>query len=66
MMAIRSGAPIIPIYSKSPEKWYRRTVFCIGEPIDVTALYGDRPTFAQIEEIARLVREKEEELKKLT
>jgi hypothetical protein len=39
--------------------------FVIGEPVDVTSFYGDRPTFAEIEKIALAVRDKEEQLKKL-
>ena len=66
LMAMQAKAPIVPVYIKPKAHPWQRVRFAIGEPIDVTALYGDRPTFAQIEEIARLVREKEEELKKLT
>ena len=65
MMAIRSGAPIIPIYSKTPEKWYRRTVYCIGEPIDVRAKLGAMPSIDSIQKFSEFLREKEEELKRV-
>lgn len=65
MMAIRSGAPIVPIYSKSPEKWYRRTVYCIGEPICVREKLGGLPSIDKIQEFSEFLREKEAELKKI-
>ncbi len=65
LMAMQAKAPIIPVYIKPKKRPWHRVRFAVGEPIDVTALCGERPTFAQIEETARLVRDKEEQLKKL-
>ena len=65
MMAIRSGVPIVPIYSKTPEKWYRRTVYCIGEPIDVRERLGAMPSMDSIQKFSEFLREKEAELKKI-
>ena len=65
LMALQAKAPVVPVYIKPRKHFYERARFVIGEPVDVTALYGERPTFAQIEEIARAVRDKEEQLKEL-
>ena len=35
----------------------------IGEAVDITKIYGERPTFRQIEEITQLLYRREEELK---
>ena len=63
LMAMQGKAPIVPVYIKGKKHFWKRVVFVIGEPIDIRALYGERPTFAQIESIAQLLREHEEELK---
>ncbi|MBR6914996.1 MAG: 1-acyl-sn-glycerol-3-phosphate acyltransferase [Clostridia bacterium] len=65
LMALQAKAPVIPVYIKPRKRFYERIRFAVGEPIDVTSFYGERPTFAQIGEIARAVREKEEYLKSL-
>ena len=65
LMALQAKTPVVPVYIKPRKHFYERARFVIGEPVDVTALYGERPTFAQIEEIARAVRDKEEQLKEL-
>lgn len=65
LMALQAKAPVIPVYIKPRKRFYERVRFAVGEPIDVTSFYGERPTFAQIEEIARAVRDKEEQLKEL-
>lgn len=65
LMAMRSGVPIVPIYVRKPNHWYERLVVVIGEPVDITKQYGSRPSFAQVEELAALLHNKEIELKKL-
>lgn len=65
LMALRGGAPIVPLYVKDRKHWWERVVFVFGESVDVTALYGKRPTMAQIEEVTVLLKEKEEKLKTL-
>lgn len=65
MMAVRSGVPIVPVYSKTPEKWYRRTVYCIGEPIDVRKKLGAMPSIDNIQKFSEFLREKEQELKRI-
>ena len=65
LMAMRSGAPIVPIYIRKPAHRYNRVVMVIGEPVDITERYGLRPSFAQVEELADLLHDKETELKNL-
>lgn len=63
LMAIRSGVPIIPVYLQPRSHWYSRLRVVIGERVSVKELYGDRPTFAQIDEATRLLKDREEQLK---
>lgn len=65
LMAMRSGVPIVPVYVKKPAHWYNRVVLAIGEPVDITERCGPRPSFAQVEELALSLHEKEEALKTL-
>ena len=65
LMALRGKAPIVPLYVKAQKHFWNRVVFAFGEPLDVNELYGARPTMAQIEEVAALLKEKEENLRKL-
>lgn len=65
LMAIRSGVPILPVYVRRFEGFPHRLTMAVGEVIDVTKLYGGRPTMSQIEEISSLLYEKEDELREL-
>ena len=65
LMALQGKAPIVPIYLDPPAHWYNRLRLVIGEPIDVIARYGSRPSMPQIEEIVSLLQSKEEELKRM-
>jgi len=65
LMSIMSNRPIIPIYLKKREHFFSRSVVAIGEPVDVVSLYGKRPSMTQIDEAAKLLRDKELELEKL-
>ena len=65
LMALRGKAPIVPLYIKNRKHFWNRVVFAIGESVDVTALYGSRPTMAQIEEVTALLKDKEEKLRRL-
>ena len=65
LMALQGRVPIVPMYIKAPAHWYNRLRLVIGEPIDIVASYGARPSMAQIDEIAGLLQQKEEELKLL-
>ena len=63
LMAMRAKAPIIPVYVLSHEPRRSRLKMMIGEPIDITARFGDRPTLSQIEEITAELFEKENDFK---
>ncbi len=60
LMSLKSKRPIIPVYIQPKKKWYSRMKAVVGEPIDIVALYGEKPSFKQIDEIAALLQEKEE------
>ena len=63
LMAVKSGVPIIPMYIKGRDHWYQRFQMIIGEPVDINQMYGNRPSFKQIEEITQYLFNQEEELK---
>lgn len=65
LMALKGGAPIVPVYVKPRKRFFERARLVIGEPVDLAEICGPRPTMAEIESVARLVREREEKLKTL-
>ena len=62
LMAIRSGVPIIPMYIEKKKSAFGRLRIVIGESVDVRAMYGERPTFAQIDAATKLLFEREQSL----
>ena len=65
LIAMQSKKPIVPVYVKKPRKFYNRLTVAVGEPVDVCALYGGRPSLSQIEEVSALLHEKEEKLREM-
>lgn len=65
LMALQSGAPIVPIYIKRQAKWTERLTMAIGEPIAISNNSGSRPSISQIEEIAARLYDKEIQLREL-
>jgi 1-acyl-sn-glycerol-3-phosphate acyltransferase len=65
LMAIRSGAPIVPVYVEPRKSFFSRLKVVIGERVSVTDLYGERPTFAEIDAATKLLYEREKQLKDL-
>ena len=65
LMALQGKAPVIPVYLRPKAHFYSRLTVVIGEPIDIIARYGKRPSMQQIDEIAAELQHKEEELKKI-
>ena len=61
-MAVRSGVPIVPMYIKPKTKPTERLTIVLGERVSVTELYGEHPTFAQIDAATKLLYERETEL----
>lgn len=66
LMAFQGKAPILPVYIKPPKHFYNRLTVVIGERVDLTELYGEKPGFSQIQQAAESLKEKEEALKALT
>lgn len=62
LMAMRAGVPIVPLYIRPRKHALSRLVIIVGEPVSVTALYGSRPTFAQINDATALLQQREKEL----
>lgn len=65
LMALQGKAPIVPVYCRPKPHWYSRLRLVIGEPIDIVARYGSRPSLSQIDEIVSVLQTKEEELKQI-
>lgn len=65
LISMQSKRPIVPIYMKPRKHWYSRLKAVIGEPVDITEMYGDMPAFSKIDEITKLLREREEALEKI-
>ena len=65
LMALKGHAPIVPVYLTSPQKWYNRTVMVIGEPIYPEEICGSSPSLNSIEEVSKILREKELALKEV-
>lgn len=66
LMALQGQRPIVPVYLKPRAHWWQRQRIAVGEPIDITAIYGRRPSLREIESIADLLYERQQELKRLT
>ena len=62
LMAHMSKKPIVLMYIKKAERWYKRTKVVVGEPIDVVKMIGERPTMADIDRACQYLHDKEVEL----
>ena len=65
LMALQGKAPIVPVYCRPKPHFYSRLRLVIGEPIDIIAQYGNRPSLSQIDKIVEDLQTKEEALKTL-
>ena len=65
LMAYQAGVPIVPTYREIRKSIWHRQRIVIGAPIDVKAIIGDRFDVSKIDEVAKLLFEKEQELKKI-
>lgn len=59
LISVQSKRPIVPVYLKPRRHWYSRLVAVVDEPVDITALCGGMPAFSKIEEVTKLLRERE-------
>ena len=62
LMAATSNAPILPVYIVKRDKWYKRAVAVIGDPVNFTEIYGERPSMLDMRAASELLHAKEEEL----
>lgn len=65
LMAMMGKSPIVPVYIKPKKHFYNRLVMAIGEPVDVCGILGGRPSIKEINAVAKIVEEREENLKNI-
>lgn len=59
LIALQSGAPIIPVYSRKPKKWFCRRTLVIGEPFYCFEYCKKKfPSVADIEKLSAILLEK--------
>jgi 1-acyl-sn-glycerol-3-phosphate acyltransferase len=59
LMAHKAGAPILPVYIVRRTRWYERQRVVIGEPFDVRAEIGERPSLEDMERATAMLHERE-------
>ena len=62
LMAHISGTPIVPVYIIPAKSWHDSNKVIVGEPIDLTELCGKVPSAQQLDDAAKYLQEKEQEL----
>ncbi|MCQ2426811.1 MAG: 1-acyl-sn-glycerol-3-phosphate acyltransferase [Clostridia bacterium] len=62
LMALKAGVPVLPVLLTERKKPFGRVKAVFGEPIDLAAFCGERPSFAKINEAASYIIEKEKAL----
>lgn len=63
LMAHKAGAPVLPMYIVKREKWYQRQRIVIGEPFDLRAELGERPSLEAMERATAMLHERELQLR---
>ena len=64
LMAIMAKAPIVPMYMEKRTKWYKRQRVVVGEMVNVfDYVKSPIPTIDEINSVAKMLFEKEQELK---
>ena len=64
LMAIMAKAPIVPMYMEKRTKWYKRQRVVVGEMVNVfDYIKSPIPTIDEINSVAKMLFEKEQELK---
>lgn len=64
LMALKSGCPIVPVYIHRRKNIWHRQVTVIGEPISVSMQETEKPVLEYLDDVTRLLQEKEEELER--
>ncbi len=62
LMALLSKKPILPVCIIKRDSWFKRTKIAIGEPIDVCSMCSPIPTMEEMDNVAKMLQEKEEEI----
>ena len=65
LMALKANVPIVPTYLVPRKRWSSRAITVIGEPIDINQLYNGKPSLYAIDEITKILQEKEITLKEV-
>lgn len=66
LMSVTAKVPIIPIYIKKRKNIWGRQCVIIGEPLNLTCMFNRTPSLSDMDKIAIILKEKEEELKKIS
>ena len=66
LMSVSSRKPIVPVYVKVRKSLWNRQYIIIGEPVDPSAMLGKAPSLSDMDKIAEILREKEQELKAIS
>ena len=61
-IATRAPAPVVPVHIKNGYRWMRRVTIVFGDPMDLTAEYGSKPTPEETQLLADKVLERIYEL----
>ena len=61
LMALKAKVPIVPIYIAKREKWYKRQVVVVGDPIQI----DENCNLMQINQLSQTLHDKEVELMEL-
>lgn len=64
LISMQSKRPIVPVYLRPRPHWYSRLAAVVDEPVDINELCGGMPAFSKIEEVTKLLRERESYLEK--
>lgn len=65
LMALKSGRPIVPVYIHKRKSIWHRQITVVGEPISVSLQETEKPVMEYLDDVTRLLREKEAELESL-
>lgn len=65
LMALKSGCPIVPVYIHKRKSVWHRQITVIGEPIYVSLREANKPVLEYLDDVTRLMHEKETELENM-
>ena len=62
LMSLLSKKPILPVCIIRGKTKFSRIKVVIGEPVDVVSMYGPMPTMEQMDQICKMLQQKEQQL----